>query len=376
MAITVTLTPDHYFGGAGETVVLTAAASGLGSGESVDSYTWKKGGVEIPNSVSTTPTHTISITDAASVGDFSCTIQVDTGTGLDNYDSNTVTIVFGKPVLTPKSTPAKFSEYQQFVISADVTMPAAFTWYRYEWWIDGVHDASLDSVKAAPKSITIAEGSAADANKKYVLKAVYDTVEANALPRTLASTEFKPTFESLTSIVSAGITSDKDSGAPGDTVSITAAFDDIPAYADVQSLSWTKDGTVIPGATTGSYDLTISGSSSVGEFKCIAKVGIAAGKTVDITSPGKTITYDAPVVADPLWTVHPIPWRSTSFTPLGYWVLDEILYQKALGKDWKTDFADYKYSREVQTLIDAFNDNGECEVQDSRNGYIYKMSEI
>lgn len=376
MAITVTLTPDHYFGGAGESVVLTAAVSGLGDSESVDSYTWKKDGVEIPNPVSTTKTHTISITDASSVGDFSVTAQITDGTGLTDYDSNTVTIVFGKPVLTPKSTPVKFSEYQQFVISADVTMPAAFTWYRYEWWIDGVHDASLDSVKAAPKSITIAEGSAADANKKYVLKAVYDTVEANALPRTLASVEFSPTFESLTTIVSAGITSTADHGAPGDKITLTAAFDDIPAYADIQSLSWTKGGVVIPGATSGSYDLTVAGSSSVGEFKCIAKIGISATKSVSVSSPAKTITYDAPAIADPLWTVHPIPWRSTSFTPLGYWVLDEILYQKALGKDWKTDYADYKYSREVQTLIDAFNDNGECEVQDSRNGYIYKMSEI
>lgn len=376
MAITVTLTPSHFFGGAGESVVLTAAVAGLGAGESVDSYTWKKGGVEIPNSVSTSPTHTVSITDAASVGDFSCTAQITNGTDLTDHDSNSVTIVFGKPVLTPKSTPVKFSEFQQFVISADVTMPAAFTWYRYEWWIDGVHDASLDSLNAAPKSITIAEGAAADANKKYVLKAVYDTVEANALPRTLSSAQFSPTFESLDAVVSVGITSDADSGSPGDTISITAAFDDIPSYADIQSLSWTKDGSVIPGATTGSYSVVVSGASSVGEFKCIAKIGIAADKTVEVSTPGKTITYDAPALVDPLWTVHPIPWRSTSFTPLGYWVLDEILYQKALGKDWKTDYADYKYSEEVQTLIDAFNKNGECEVQDSRNGYIHKMSEI
>lgn len=376
MAITVTLTPDFYSGKAGDTVVFVADVQGLGTDESVDSYTWKKGGVAIPNAPMT-GTHTLNITDATSVGDFSVTAQIDTGTSLENYDSNSVTIVFGAPTLSIKATPNKFHEFQSFTISGkDSVVPSEFTWYRYEWWIDGVHDSSKDSVKAPPSDIVVSSGLESEKNKKYILKIVYDTIEANASPRTISSSEFSPVFQSLTDIVTSGITSTKDSGTIGDTIQITAVFDDIPAGNDIQSLQWKKDGINITGATTGSYDLTISNSSSVGVFSCVAKIGTDSSHTVDIESVSKTITFTAPVELPSRWTVHPIPWRDTSFTPLGYWVLDEILLQKALGKDWKKDYADYEYTADVQTILQALNTYGECLVQDSRNGYIHKMSEI
>ncbi|QPB08842.1 Hoc-like capsid decoration protein [Klebsiella phage Metamorpho] len=467
MAITVTLTPDFYSGKAGDSIIFTANVQGLGADESVDSYQWKKGGVAIPNSPMTS-THTLSITDASSVGEFSVTAQIDTGTSLENYDSNAVTIIFGAPTLSVKSTPAKFHEFESFTISGkDSVVPSDFAWYRYEWWIDGVHDSSKDSVKAPPVDITISSGLESEKDKKYVLKIAYDTVEANNKPRTISSPEFKPTFESLVDIVSAGITSSADSGFTGDTISITAAFDDIPSGLDIQSLQWKKDGVAIPSATAGTYNLSITDGTSVGSFTCTAKIGKSPTEFVEVISPAKTISYinsptvtitsddtsgavgdeinfttdvtnlpagwtvktyqwqkdgvdisgkttsdlvltiaddsygaykivvgigtgssathhftsNAITISKPAnlvskWTVHPIPWRDTSFTPLGYWVLDEILLQKALGKDWKKDYADYEYTDDVQTILKALNTYGECLIQDSRNGYIYKMSEI
>ena len=175
-------------------------------------------------------------------------------------------------------------------------------------------------------------------------------------------------------IPSVTISANKNELLIGETLTLEVETTELDPGDVFLAYRWQKDGVDIPGATADTYTTTVDGTTA-GDYTLILKHGADEESATETTSDTITVTtYSDDLVSK--WTVHPIPWRDTSFTPIGYWVLDEILYQKAQGKDWKTDYADYKYSEEVQTILKAFVENGECEIQDSRNGYIHKMSEI
>ncbi|AAX78759.1 Hoc large outer capsid [Escherichia phage RB43] len=54
-------------------------------------------------------------------------------------------------------------------------------------------------------------------------------------------------------------------------------------------------------------------------------------------------------------TVHPIPWRNTSFTYLPWWIYDIIVAANTAGGDWR-DYAEEKYAKEFVTLKQAYID--------------------
>lgn len=71
-------------------------------------------------------------------------------------------------------------------------------------------------------------------------------------------------------------------------------------------------------------------------------------------------------------TVHPIPWRDTSFTYLPYWLFDIIEEAFTKGEDWR-DYADEKYKLEFDTLKDAFTQYHDVHVIESRNGRLVSL---
>lgn len=71
-------------------------------------------------------------------------------------------------------------------------------------------------------------------------------------------------------------------------------------------------------------------------------------------------------------TVHPIPWRNTSFTYLPYWLYDIIVDAFEKGDDWR-DYAEEKYKLEFDTLKEAFEDYGDIHVIESRNGKLVSL---
>lgn len=80
-------------------------------------------------------------------------------------------------------------------------------------------------------------------------------------------------------------------------------------------------------------------------------------------------------MANPIWTtVHPIPWRNTSFTWLPYWIYDIIVKAKVNGQDWR-NYAEDKYKPIFDTLKQAYIDYGDVDFIESRNGYIHKLSD-
>lgn len=360
----------------GDKITLLVELEGLESSEMADSYQWVHNGTDIAGAVD--GTYEFTVTGSTDAGNYSVKVKIDDGTGtLTEITSSSQMIVYAKhPVVSVVVNPNPYHEWQGITVKAgtDLEMPTEYAYYRYEWYIDGAHRPAYNSENAPPKDIVIDTPSG---NKIYNLK-VYYAVEADGPQMNVLSKPVTARFKSIGEIVNKGITASEDSGTVGDSILITAVFDQFPSGISEISRIWQKDGATIPGETGGSYTLKISDSESVGSFKCIAKIGESATDSIEVESPVQDITFVAPSVDDLIakWTVHPIPWRDTSFTPVGYWVLDEILMQKAMGKNWKTDFASYEYTADVQTLLGALDKYGECLVQDSRNGYIHKMSEI
>ncbi|MEG1904017.1 MAG: immunoglobulin domain-containing protein [Bacteroidales bacterium] len=72
-------------------------------------------------------------------------------------------------------------------------------------------------------------------------------------------------------------------------------------------------------------------------------------------------------------TVHPIPWRNTSFTYLPWWLFDIIVAANTAGEDWR-DYAEDKYKLEFDTLKQAYIDYTDVDFIETRNGYLYKLS--
>lgn len=78
-------------------------------------------------------------------------------------------------------------------------------------------------------------------------------------------------------------------------------------------------------------------------------------------------------MANEKWTtVHPIPWRDTSFTYLPYWLFDIIVEANKKGEDWR-DYSEDKYKLEFDTLKDAFTQYHDVHVIESRNGRLVSL---
>lgn len=79
-------------------------------------------------------------------------------------------------------------------------------------------------------------------------------------------------------------------------------------------------------------------------------------------------------MAEIKWTtVHPIPWRNTSFTWVPYWIFDIIVNAHKEGDDWR----DYtgSYQNIFDTLKQAYIDYTDVDFIESRNGNIHKLSD-
>lgn len=74
-------------------------------------------------------------------------------------------------------------------------------------------------------------------------------------------------------------------------------------------------------------------------------------------------------------TVHPLPWRKTSFLYLPYWIHDIITRAYMEGKNWQ-DYADERYRIEIDTLKEAFELYDDVNYIESRNGYQYSLKNL
>lgn len=116
-------------------------------------------------------------------------------------------------------------------------------------------------------------------------------------------------------------------------------------------------------------------------FWCIAKLYQTVENT-DVELASRTSTKCAMEVVESLHSmfryVHPIPWRNTSFTWIGWWVFDEIVKFNEAGLEWR-DRAVYstsKYARDLETIAAAEEKYSDCTCMESRNGFMYQSKEF
>lgn len=129
--------------------------------------------------------------------------------------------------------------------------------------------------------------------------------------------------------------------------------------------------------------INVSGATSAVLTKNNVVVADSGNYLVEVTLMDKTTSgqmistrmVDLTVVTkvlESLWKVIPLEYRGTSFTWIGYWVIDEI----KKNPSWFTDYSSLKYKDEIETIVKAFDEYGEVELQESRNGRILKVSDL
>lgn len=164
------------------------------------------------------------------------------------------------------------------------------------------------------------------------------------------------------------------------TSTMTAVLKFVPIATSTEqadykiSSQWRFGSTNIAGAAGLSYtktNLQVSDTGSYSIVNAIVEEGTNIIQTVVTKMVELTVTAP-PVVLESLWKVVPLGYRHTSFTWVGYWVIDEI----KKNSDWFTNYDSLKYKDEIETIVKAFNDFGEVDLMESRNGRILKVSDL
>lgn len=336
----------------GETLTLEVKNTELDPGDVFLAYRWQKDGVDIPGATADTYTTTV---DGTTAGDYTLILKhgADEESATETT-SDTITVTTYPVIAFGTDLPATKSVVTGKELTLTVAVTGGKTPYTYVWK-RGSTVVSGDSA-----TLTISAAASGDAGS-YTVEVTDSLGNRKTSSACVVSVTPALSFDknlSPTSSVTHGSAL---------ILSVTVLGGSAP-----YSYAWTKDDSPV-GEDSDTLNIASADLDDAGSYKVV--VTDANSDTITSTVCVVTVNQNSDDLVSK-WTVHPIPWRDTSFTPIGYWVLDEILYQKAQGKDWKTDYADYKYSEEVQTILKAFMENGECEIQDSRNGYIHKMSEI
>ncbi|BBC78246.1 tail protein [Escherichia phage EcS1] len=345
----VSTTTDIYVG---DTLTITATPTGVPSGATVGAYEWSKGGTVVSGQTTSTLTKTVAAGDA---GSYTAKVSY-TVTGqapIKTAASNAISVTVGPALAFATNLNATASVSTGQALTLTVAASGGKSPYTYQWKKGSANIGtnlntfivpSADSTTAGTYTVEVTD---AASHKITSASCVVTVVPALSLSTDLSATKSVVSGKTL-------------------TLTIVAANGKTP-----YTYQWKRAGVEIPSETAATFTKSAS-PADAGTYTC----EVTDDNNDKITSNTCVVTVSLLPDLEVLWTVHPIPWRDTSFTPLGYWVLDEILLQKADGKDWKTDYATYHYTEEVQTILEAFNAMGEVEIQDSRNGYIHKMSLI
>lgn len=143
---------------------------------------------------------------------------------------------------------------------------------------------------------------------------------------------------------------------------------DVASYT---SIEWYKDGnkiSLLPNEDPMHLNLYDIGYMASGTYWAI----------VDGTKSNEIILSVVEKLAEQYCYIHPIPWRRCGYIWIGWWVFDEIVEANADGFDWMSDPMNerFKYPKDISTLAWGFENYGDLEVQESRNGYIYCRDEL
>ncbi|UYD58387.1 highly immunogenic outer capsid protein [Aeromonas phage avDM14-QBC] len=155
-------------------------------------------------------------------------------------------------------------------------------------------------------------------------------------------------------------------------VVFTAEFMGDDTVKEVVGYAWSVDGSVVPSETANTFTKTFDTARSI-SVKCEVTYGLVADDGADPQTMSETATItveEVPVVPEGHWFVHPLAFKNSSFSWVPYWIHD---WMKA-NPNWRTDPASSPWPAVTYAIDLAVTTYGECLMQESRNGYIYKAS--
>ncbi|AAQ81490.1 capsid and scaffold protein [Aeromonas phage SW69-9] len=163
--------------------------------------------------------------------------------------------------------------------------------------------------------------------------------------------------------------------AVGTDVEFTATFTGDDTVKEIVSYAWLLNDSVLSGETS---DTIAELFDTEGDFevKCRVVYALVAddgAAPVTITSTASTITVEEiPVIPEGHWFVNPLEFKNSSFTWLPYWIHDWMKANPA----WRDDPVNSPWPKVTYAIDKAVTDYGDCLMQESRNGYIYKASQF
>lgn len=158
----------------------------------------------------------------------------------------------------------------------------------------------------------------------------------------------------------------------GSNVDFTVTFSGDETVKEVVGYAWSVNDVVEVDETSTTLSKTFdtSGSFSV---KCSVTYALVAddGAVPVVLVAESTVTVtEVPALDGKHWFVHPLEFKNSSFSWVPYWIHDWMV----ANPTWRQSPAESPWPIVTYSIDQAVEEYGECLMQESRNGYIYKAS--
>lgn len=158
----------------------------------------------------------------------------------------------------------------------------------------------------------------------------------------------------------------------GSNVDFTVTFTGDATVKEVVSYAWLVDDAVQSGQTATTFSKTFDTAGSF-TVKCNVTYALVADDGASPVVLAATTTVEVeevPGLDGAHWFVHPLAFKNSSFSWVPYWVHDWMV----ANPTWRQTPAESPWPIITFSIDQAVEEFGECLMQESRNGYIYKAS--
>lgn len=158
----------------------------------------------------------------------------------------------------------------------------------------------------------------------------------------------------------------------GSNVDFTVTFSGDETVKEVVGYKWLVDDVAQSGETSTTFSKTFDSTGSF-TVKCnvtYALVSDDGAEPVVLAAESTVTVEEVPALDGKHWFVHPLAFKNSSFSWVPYWVHDWMV----ANPTWRQSPAESPWPIITYSIDQAVEQYGECLMQESRNGYIYKAS--
>lgn len=149
-------------------------------------------------------------------------------------------------------------------------------------------------------------------------------------------------------------------------VVFTATFTpDETVTPDSGVYAWYVDGQVVSDETASTFTKTFDTVATV-SVKCEVTYTLVADGTATVEQTASINVIETPRH----WFIHPLEFKNSSFSWVPYWIHDWMV----ANPNWRSNPLSSPWPHVTYAIDLAVTTYGECLMQESRNGYIYKAS--